>query len=147
MNNDQLTICPKCGSDACYKTPISEVAFSYFCFGCGYTTSDLQIEGEFDFNQYEETLPELYKDVKYIDADKRVWYPASINMVDKGTVFLNGSSAENAQWCGIKVREITEEESKALANKGIKHKSDASTMKGFRKDFIESLDYIGFFDK
>jgi hypothetical protein len=66
-------------------------------------------EGEFDFTAYEETLPELYKDVKYKDSENRVWYPISINIPDKGTVFLNGKSAENTFWSAIKVAELTED--------------------------------------
>ena len=147
MNKDQLTICAKCGSDACYAAPISKTANSYFCFGCGFTTTDLQKLGEFDFIQFEEKVPELYKDAKYIDSEKRVWYPGTINIPEKGTVFLNGTFVKTAQWSAIKVRSLTEEEQVQLANKGLTYKSDSSTMKGFGKDFIEALDYIGFFEK
>ena len=54
-----------------------------FCWGCGYQTNDLMKEGEFDFEGYEEILPELYKDVKHKDEEGRVWYPAVINIEDK----------------------------------------------------------------
>ena len=59
---DSLEICPRtdcCGSDACYVTELSPKIKNYFCFGCGFTTNDLMIHGEFDFSQYEETLPEI----------------------------------------------------------------------------------------
>lgn len=147
MDKDQLTICPKCQSDACYKLPVNETAFSYFCFGCGYQTNDLQKLSEINLEQFEETLPELYKSSKFIDSEDRIWYPISINLPSKGTVFLNGISTDKAQWCGIQVRELRQEEQKSLANKGLTHKSDATTLKSFGKDFIEALDYIGFFDK
>lgn len=143
---EELIICPLCGSDACYKTPINEKHFSYFCFGGGHQTNDLMKVGEFNFEEYEETLPELYKDLKQTDSEDRAWYPVAINLPEKGTVFINGTSVENWQWCAIKTRELTEEESKSLANKGIKYKSDTSTMKHFEKEFIEALDYIGFFE-
>lgn len=147
MQQDQLSICPKCGSDACYATPVNEFASSYFCFGCGYQTSDLQKEGDFNFEQFEETMPELYKDAKYVDKEGRVWYPATINLPEKGTAFLNIAPDKTVQWCSIKVRPLTEEEQSQLSNKGIKHKSDSSTLKFFGDDFIEALDYINFFDK
>ena len=143
---EELIICPLCGSDACYKTPINEKHFSYFCFGGGHQTNDLMKVGEFNFEEYEETLPELYKDLKQIDSEDRAWYPVAINLPEKGTVFINGTSVENWQWCVIKTRELTEEESKSLVNKGINYKSDTSTMKHFEKEFIEALDYIGFFE-
>ena len=57
---DQLTTCPKCKSeDACYITPINEFHNVYACFGCGFTTSDLMREEEFDFEADESKLIEL----------------------------------------------------------------------------------------
>jgi hypothetical protein len=102
-------------------------------------------EGEFDFTAFEETLPELYKDVKYTDAGGRVWYPISINLPDKGTVFLNGTSAEDIKWSAIKVVELTEEEKKEPKYKGLTYKSDAKSLQSFDNDFIEACDHIGLF--
>ena len=143
--NDQLTICPKCGCDACYVTPINETKSNYFCWGCGYQTNDLMKEGDFDFVAYEETLPELYKDIKYTDEEGRVWYPIVLNIETAGTVFINGATAENAQWSAIKVIELTEEEKAEPKYKGKTHKSDAKSLKYFGEDFIEACDYINIF--
>ena len=145
MTNDQLTTCPKCGCDGCYKTPINEVKFNYFCWGCGFQTSDFMKEGDFDFAAYEEIIPELYKDIKYKDEEGRVWYPITINLEDKGTVFLNGTSAEDYQWSAIKVIELTEEEKAQPKFKGKIYKSDAKSLKSFGNDFIEACDYLGVF--
>lgn len=145
MDKDTLSICPKCQGDACYKVPINETANSYLCFGCGYQTNDLMKVEDLDFEAYEATMPELHKDMKYIDSEHRVWYPITINLPSKGTVFLGGKSMEYAEWNAIKVRELSEEERTHLANKDITHKSDATTLKTFGKDFIEALDYINFF--
>lgn len=144
---DQLTICPKCGCDGCYVTPINEINMNYFCWGCGYQTNDLMIEGEFDFNTYEETLPELYKDIKHKDDKGRVWYPITINLEEKGTVFLNGKTKDEIHWSAIKAVKLTEEEKKQPKFKGKEYKSDPKSMKHFDKDFIEACDYIGVFDK
>jgi hypothetical protein len=146
MAKDEMIMCPKCGCDACYKTQINEVKSSYFCWGCGYQTNDLMKEGEFDFVGYEEILPELYKDVKYQDEEGRVWYPITINLEDKGTVFLNGKSADTIEWSGIKVVELTEEEKTQPKFKDKKYKSDAKSLKSFGNDFIEACDYVGVFD-
>ena len=143
---DQLTICPKCECDGCYVTPINETKLNYFCWGCGFQTNDLMKEGEFDFVAYEETLPELYKDIKYTDKDNRVWYPISLNIPDKGTVFLNGKSAEAVEWSAIKVVELTEEEKEQPKYKNLIYKSDAKSLKSFGTDFIEAMDYIGMFN-
>jgi len=144
---EELIICPLCGSDACYKTPINEKYYSYFCFGGGHQSNDLMKEEEFKFEEYEETLPELYKDLKKTDEEGRTWYPVAINIPEKGTVFANGTGVDNWQWSAIKTRELTEEESEKLANKGVKYKSDVNTLKHFENNFIDALDYIGFFDK
>lgn len=147
MTKDEMIICPKCGCDACYKTQINEVKSSYFCWGCGYQTNDLMKEGEFDFEGYEEILPELYKDVKHQDEEGRVWYPITINLEDKGTVFLNGKSADSVEWAGIKVTELTEEEKGQPKFKDKKYKSDAKSLKSFGNDFIEACDYVGMFEQ
>lgn len=143
---DKLDICPKCGCDGCYITPINEVKFNYFCWGCGYQTNDLMKEGEFDFTAFEETLPELHKDVKHVDKEGRVWYPISINIPDKGTVFLNGKTVDNVFWSAIKVVELTEEEKQQPKYKGLKYKSDPKSLKDFGNDFVEACDYVGVFE-
>jgi hypothetical protein len=108
------------------------------------------IEGEFDFETYEETLPELYKDLKRVDDKKRVWYPTTINIQDKGTVFANGTSKDNWLWAGVLAVEVTAEEQGKFKIPGTKefytHKTDIKTLKNFsQEDFIEALDYISFF--
>ena len=67
---DKLVKCENCGSDVCYATQVNETAWVYSCTGCGFTASDLLKDGEFDMEQFEEILPELYKDLKYVDSKK-----------------------------------------------------------------------------
>lgn len=143
---DQLAICPKCKCDGCYVTPINEFNLNrYFCWGCGFNTTDLMREGEFDFEEVELAMPELYKDLAYTDEERRRWYPTTINIPDKGTVFINGTSIADWQWAGILVREATPEETSKFASKGIKYLSDTKTLRFFEKDFIEACDYVGIF--
>ena len=125
---DNLITCPKCKEAlACYKTPINEFHSAYSCLGCGFNTSDLIREGEFDFESYEEELPELYKDIKYKDEEGRVWYPNVVNIDGVGTVFANGPSKDDWQWSGIK--------------------SDSKTLESFGQGgYFEACDYIGLFD-
>ena len=145
MTQDKLSTCPNCGCDGCYITPINEVMNSYFCWGCGYQTNDLMKEGEFDIAEYEATLPELYKDIKQTDASGRVWYPITVNLETKGTVFINGTSVDDAQWAAIKTVQLTEDEMKEPKYKNKTHKSDPKSLMNFGSDFIEACDYIGFF--
>jgi len=148
---DNLEVCMKCGGDACYTTELNPQVKNYFCFGCGFTTNDLMIQGEFDFTQYEETLPEIYKDIKVGDELGRVWYPTSINLPDKGTVFINGKEWNNWKWAGVKVKKVAEEEKEKFKIPGTddyyKHKTDMSSLKQFdQNNFMDALEYIGFFE-
>lgn len=151
MTKDNLETCLKCGGDACYTTELNSTAKNYFCFGCGFTTNDLMVIGEFDFDQYEETLPELYKDIKVNDGTERVWYPITINLEDKGTVFAKGTSLIDWQWAGIKVKEVSKEEQEKFkipgSDKSYKYKTDMTTLKEYSQhDFMEALEYINFFN-
>lgn len=143
---DSLIVCPLCKGDACYKQPINEKYNSYFCFGCGYQTYDTQKVGEVPLELLEANLPELYKDLKRIDEEFRIWYPTAINDPEKGTVFLNVTPKGTCEWCAIKVRPLTEVESTQLANRSVKFKSDSTTLKFFQGNFIDALEYINFFN-
>jgi hypothetical protein len=144
---DKLITCAKCKApDSCYAQDINEFHKSYVCLNCGFQTNDLMREGEFDFEQYELELPELYKDVKYTDEEGRMWYPNIINIEDKGTVFVNGTSKDNWEWCGIKSIPLTHEEKESTRFKGKNYKSDSTTLQNFGTDYFAAADYIGFFD-
>lgn len=144
---DKIIDCPNCGEKACcYQTFINEFHSSYACFGCGFTTNDLMRQGEFNFEEFESTLPELYKDLKKSDSEGRIWYPQAINILEKGTVFANGKNKHSWQWSAIKTIKLTEEEKESPKFKGQFYKSDSKSLKNFGADFIEACDYIGFFD-
>ena len=143
---DKLDTCPKCNCDGCYVLPINETKYSYSCFGCGFYTSDLLIEGEYDRPEYESQFPELYKDIVYTDANNRNWYPQTVT-TQSGTVFLNGPNKEAWQWSAIKNIDLTEKEKEMPRYKGKTYKSDPKSIKSFGNDFLEALDYIGVFDK
>jgi copper(I)-binding protein len=69
--------------------------------------------------------------------------PSTINIPDKGMVFINGKSAENWKWMAVKAIEIPKEE-KSKFPEGNTHKMDMGNAKEFEeKDFMEALSYIG----
>ena len=141
---DKLTDCPHCKQiGSVYTTAINEFHNSYLCLGCGFATNDLMTEKEFDFEEYEKEMPQLYIDAKKTDDLKRVWYPNVVNIQDKGTVFLNGSSAEESQWSAIKSVKLTKEEKKNPKFKDKTHKSDSSTLTNFGGDYLSALEFIG----
>ena len=144
MTNDKLTDCPHCKQiGAVYTTPINEFHDSYLCLGCGYQSNDLMVEGDFQFEEYEAELPQLYVDAKKVDDTKKVWYPNVVNILDKGTVFLNGTNVEESQWSAILNVKLKAADKKKPMFKGKTHKSDSSTMKSFGKDYLSALEYIG----
>jgi hypothetical protein len=115
----------------------------HMCYGCGFTTNTLmKSESEF-LEEQLEVLPELYKDLIYVDGEGKNWMPSTINIPDKGMVFINGKSIKDWKWVAVKAIEISEEEkSKFLENNT--HKMDMNNAKEFEeKDFMEALSYIG----
>jgi hypothetical protein len=113
------------------------------CYGCGFTTNTLmKSESEF-LEEQLEVLPELYKDLIYVDGEGKNWMPSTINIFDKGMVFVNGKSVENWKWMAVKAIEIPEED-KSKFPKNTTHKPDMSSAKEFEeRDFMEALSYIG----
>ena len=148
---DNLVICPKCGSDACYKTPINEFHSNYSCFGCGFQTSDLIREGEFNFEEYDQSLPYLYVDIKHKDNEGRVWYPQTVNIDNKGTVFAYGRNKDDWKWAGVLMAEVQEEEKHKFKKPGTDeyytHKTDMKSLKLFEQNnFMDALEFIGVFE-
>ena len=139
--------CPLCKVEtACYVAPLNEFANTYFCWHCGFNTTDLMREGDFDFDEIELALPQLYLDLAKVDSEGRKWYPTTINLPDKGTVFVNGSNVHDAQWAGILVRPLTPEEEVKYAKKSIKYVSDPTTLRMFGSSFIDAAEYVGVFN-
>ena len=148
MNSDKLEKCPRCSSDACYSQKINEEITNFMCYGCGFQSNSLmKNEGEF-LEEQIEGLPELYKDLIYEDEEGQSWLPSTINLLEQGMVFANGSNAENWKWAAVKATEVKEEEKEKypIPNKKgeyYKHRMDMTTMKMFdERDFMEALSYI-----
>lgn len=149
--SDELIDCPRCKEAlATYTTTLKKkpkLVRSYWCLGCGYQTTDEMVRGQFNEEEYDSQLPQLYADLKHVDEEGRVWYPSTVNIEDKGTVFANGRLKTQWGWTAIKTVPLTEEEKQLPKFKDKAFKSDPSTLKSFGTDYIEALDYIGFFDK
>jgi hypothetical protein len=146
---DNLEICPHCGSDACYVVENSPTIKTYSCFGCGFTTNSLMKEGEEFFEQQLEILPELYKDIMYIDENGLNWMPTTISLPQQGMVFYNGTTKENAKWAAVLAIEVKEEEKEKYPIKGKpgeyhKWRMDMTNMKEFEmREFMDALTFIG----
>jgi len=145
MKKDDLGICPRCESDACYENNLGADYKVYMCYGCGFTTNTLMTEDSEFLEEQLEVLPELYKDLVYIDDDGLNWIPSTISIPEKGMIFINGKSPEKWNWSSVPAKELTKEE---LPNfpEGSTHKMDMKNVKHFdERNFIEAMDYIDMF--
>jgi hypothetical protein len=127
---ESLGICPKCGGNACHE--VSNEKFTVWsCFGCGFTANSTTVKENLE--NIEAVIPQLYKDLKFKDNSGYHWYPSTVILEDKSMVFADGKSIEDWKWAGVQSKD---------------GKADMSTVKYFNEnDFMEALDYIGFFEK
>ena len=151
---DKLVICKRCGSDACYETTLDpEDNKAWMCYGCGFSSNSHYVNGSEVLKQADEKMPELYKDLTFVDGDNLVWYPTTVNMPEKGMVFLDGTTKDTYRWAGVLATEVKEDEKTKFPIPGVEgeyytKKMDMTTIKYFdKKDFMEALDYVGIFDK
>jgi len=150
---DNLTICARCGSDACYVQEVNHEIKNYQCMGCGFVTNSLMKKDSQFLEEQMELLPNLYKELLGEDDNGLIWMPATINLPSQGMVFANGTSGENWNWAAVKSVPVSEDEKEKYPIPGksgefYEQRMDMETLKEFgEKDFIEALDYIGIFDK
>ena len=153
MSKDNLTICPRCGSDACYEQELGADYKVHQCYGCGFTTNTLMTEDSEFLDEQLEVLPELYKDLIYIDEGGYNWMPSAVNNPEQGMIYADGKTSEDWKWSAVKAMKISEEEKEKypIPNKEgeyYEYRMDMTTLKQFdERDFIEALDYIGVFEK
>jgi hypothetical protein len=150
---DKLVICKRCGSDACFETTLDpENNKAWMCYGCGFSTNSHFIEGSELLETANETLPELYRDLLFVDENNLVWYPTTVNMPDKGMVFLDGTHKDTYRWAGVLATDVKEDEKTKFPIPGTKgeyytKKMDMTTIKYFDKEnFMDAIEYIGVFE-
>ena len=101
------------------------------------------LEGSEFYEEQVSILPEIYKDLAWIDPKtKLVWLPNTVNVKENGMVFASGTDIENWNWGAVKAIEIPKEEQEKY--KGEKYRADMTTIKYFKeRDFMDALSYIG----
>ena len=146
---DNLIICARCGSDACYVDEVNQDIKTYFCYGCGFQTNSLMKDGDVFYEKQLEILPELYKDLLNKDDDGHIWMPSTVNIPTQGMIFANGSSLSDWGWAAVKAVPVLEEEKEKypiLGKEGqyYEWRMDMTTLQMFpERDFMEALSYIG----
>ena len=127
---ESLIICPRCGSNACHEAS-NEKFTMWSCFGCGFTSNSTMTDEHAP--TAEETLPELYKALKFKDEKGYHWYPIALTFDDKSMIFAEGRSTEDWKWSAVQAKE---------------GKADMTTKKEFEeREFMEALDYVGYFNQ
>ena len=146
---DNLIICSRCGSDACYVEEVNQDIKTYFCYGCGFQTNSLMKEGETFYEEQINILPELYKDLVNKDENGIMWMPSTVNLPQQGMIFANGPSKTDWGWAAVKAVPVLEEEKEKYPIPGkngefYEWRMDMTTLQMFpERDFIEALSYIG----
>jgi hypothetical protein len=127
---ESFILCPKCEGNACHEISNDKLTV-WSCFGCGFTSNSTLTEDKLE--EVESIIPQLYKDLRFKDDNNHYWYPSSVMLEDKSMVFADGRSIDEWKWAGVQSKES---------------KADMTTVKYFKeKEFMEALDYIGFFEK
>lgn len=143
-------ICPHCGSINCFREEVGENMTSYLCMGCGYTTNDLFKTDSEQLAGYETTMPELYKDIKFVDSERGVtWYPTVLNVPTVGLVFVDGTTKDNWVWKAAPAVDVDEQEREKYPIPGkpgefYTRRVNMELAKEFEQDqFTEACRYIG----
>jgi hypothetical protein len=125
---EQLITCPKCEGNACSEVSNEQLTV-WNCFGCGFTSNSTMIEKNIKIT--EIMMPELYKNLKFIDANGYHWYPNSVVLDDKSMVFADSKALGGWEWAAVK---------------GKDGKADMTTKQEFEQNnFMDALEYIGYF--
>lgn len=140
MMTENLIECPRCKGNACSEMKSDEYIM-WLCMGCGWGSNSTLTEDQ--AVMVEAVMPNLYKDLKFIDESGFFWYPNAITLDDKSMVFVNGSSVEDWVWSAVKSSLVIPEEKEKYLN--AEFKTDMTTIKDFGEDFMNALEYIGYF--
>ena len=152
MQHEEIIQCPKSGGDLCYKTQVTPDISNYLSLSCGFWTNSLMKEGEDFYEAQMQTLPELYKDLAWVDEKTGLtWIPNLFNKPELGMIFANGRNASNWGWAAVKSIKLSEEDRPNHPIPGkpgefMEYKMDMANMKIYpERDYIEALDHIGIF--
>ena len=148
---DNLIVCKRCGSNACYTKEVSEDVKTYQCYVCGFTTNDLMKRDSDFFETQMEKLPKLYKELMGEDEDGLIWMPSTVNIANKGMIFANGKNGDKWKWSAVLAVPVLDEEKEKYPIPNVegeyyKWRMDMDTIKNYQeKDYMDALEYIGIF--
>lgn len=149
---DNLTICPCCGSDACYQSKVGEID-TWLCMTCGYASNSQMTEGgEFEQAVYESTA-QLIKDLRQVHGNL-AWYPTVINLQEKGMIFPEWNKrVKDWYWAAVRAVPVLKGEKEKYPdphNPGefYKFRMDMKNIRHYSKlEFMDAAEHIGMFDE
>ena len=151
MKYDEIIQCPKTGGDLCYKIEVTPEVTNFFSLSCGFWTNTLMKHGEPFYEEQLEGLPEIYKDIMWVDeATNLVWLPIMMQEKEKGMLFAEGKDKDNWKWAAVPSYKIPHSERKHHPVPGSPNKFMDWTTNMEKKqtyeegDFIEAMEYLGF---
>ena len=120
---------------------------SYLCMQSGYSSHQNLIEGSEYQEKFETALTTLMKSCKYVDENKKAWYP-SFMRTPFAMLYIDGDSKEKFVWKVANIVPILGEERKKYPIVGKPdqyHTSrlDVDNAKIYNKDdFANALDHV-----
>ena len=113
---ERVIDCPVCFDvDRCFED-IQEEFSSYLCFNCGFMSDSRYEIDSINLIENLKKSPKLVQDLQQKDKKRGiVWFPAVINMGEKGLIFPEGQP-DNYVWKYAQVVDIPEEEREKYNN-------------------------------
>ena len=108
---ERVIDCPVCyDTDKCFED-VQETFKSYLCFNCGFMSDSRYEIDSLTLIENLKSSPQLVQDLQIKDKQRNiVWFPAVINMGEKGLIFPEGTTPQDYVWKYAQVVEVSEEE-------------------------------------
>lgn len=144
---DQIVDCRKCGSPYCMENHSDNVV-TWFCINCGFTTNTMMLKNTDTVRAFEETLPRLFLDIKFLDNEGFYWYPTVIDKVNEGIgiVFPDGTNAQDWKWAMAAAVPVSYEEREKFKKPDgtyAKYKTSAEFLHFDQHKFADVLEAFG----
>lgn len=141
---DSLVICPCCDSPVCYQVH-EDSMIRWQCFNCGFVSNSSMMKGTDLVRAFEETLPRLMLDLKFIDKENFCWYPTVIDKISEGKyiLFPDGTNANDWKWALAAAVPVTFEERERFKKPDgtySKYKTSSSILHFDNDKFAQALD-------
>jgi len=136
----------------CYVQDLPDGNQTKLCFTCGFTTNSQMKEG-FEMEQtVTAKQSQLYRDIRFIDQEGLIWYPATLSTPDKGMIYLDINKNEEGKpvlnWAATPLRKLTPKEQRSKKYRGMKYVADTKNTKLFgHMGFMEAATSLGMFDE